>query len=266
MWIVARYLPVAPFSLKPAAATSSGGKTLLVPTPYAIKMALLDVAIRTLGLAAGERLFPILRDLSISLEMSQNLVVMKGFSKIRRPVESKDSQKKDETTEDFKARQHEKLAERIEKGQYPFYSTIAYREYVYYHDPFRLALGSSSGASFSEELQQLLLGVNYFGKRGGFVQILEPPQVLEALPGEHFVNLTPDGQCSFSIEGTLQMLDDCGKSLTFQRANIYSTERVTMGKERIIRHVVLPYRLTHSSRSYSWYQYAQLEQGGAQNG
>src|SRR6266487_5523575 len=90
MWIVARYLPVAPFSLKPAAATSSGGKTLLVPTPYAIKMALLDVALRTLGLAEGERLFPALRDLSIALQLPQDLVVMKGFSKIRRPFESKE--------------------------------------------------------------------------------------------------------------------------------------------------------------------------------
>ena len=123
--IVARYLPVAPFSLKPAAATSSGGKTLLVPTPYAMKMALLDVAIRTLGLSVGEYLFPALRDLSISLEMPQDLVVMKGFSKIRRPVESKDSKKPDETPEDFEARRHKKLAERMEKGHYPFYPTIA---------------------------------------------------------------------------------------------------------------------------------------------
>jgi hypothetical protein len=39
MWIIAHYLPVSFFSLKPAVATSSGGKTLLVPTPYALKMA-----------------------------------------------------------------------------------------------------------------------------------------------------------------------------------------------------------------------------------
>ena len=61
------------------------------------------------------------------------------------------------------------------------------------------------------------------------------------------------------------MLDDCGESLTFQRANIYSSERITMGKERILRHVVLPYQLTRSSRSYSWYQYAQEEQEENEN-
>lgn len=260
MWIVAQYLPVAPFSLKPAAATSSGGKTLLVPTPYAIKMALLDVAIRTLGMSVGERLFPALRDLSLALEMPHDLVVMKGFSKIRRPVESKDSKKPDETQEDFDARRHEKLAERMERGTYPFYSTIAYREYVQYRNPFQLALGVSAGESFPEELPQLLSGINYLGKRGGFIQLLKRSSFHEDLPGERFVNLTPDGQQPFSLQGTLQMLDDCGHSLTFQRANIYSAERITLGKERLIRHVVLPYRLTRSSRSYAWYHYAQQEE------
>src|SRR5450755_1555720 len=157
MWIVARYLPVAPFSLKPAAATSSGGKTLLVPTPYAIKMALLDVAIRTLGLAEGERLFPALRDLSIALQLPRDLVVMKGFSKIRRPVESKESKKPDKASKEFaefEARQREKLAERMERGQYPLYSTIAYREYVFYRDPFQLALSFPDSAALSEDLQR----------------------------------------------------------------------------------------------------------------
>ena len=36
--------------------------------------------------------------------------------------------------------------------------------------------------------------------------------------------------------------------------HIYSSERITVGKERILRHVVLPYKLKRSSRSYSWYQ------------
>src|SRR5579863_385884 len=196
MWIVARYLPVAPFSLKPAAATSSGGKTLLVPTPYAIKMALLDAAIRTLGLAEGERLFPALRALSIAMELPKNIVVMKGFSKIWRPAESKDSQKKDETREVFEARLQEKLADKIERGQYPFYSTIAYREYVHYREPFQLAFTAPADVS-PTALLQLLSCVNYFGKRGGFMQITGPPQQVEQLPGKRFVHLTADGAAAF---------------------------------------------------------------------
>ncbi len=204
MWIVAQYLPVAPFSLKPAAATSSGGKTLLAPTPYAIKMALLDVAIRTLGL---------------------------------------------------------KALEAQARGHWPMQPTIAYREYVYYRDAFQLALTSSSKERpLPSELHHLLTCINYFGKRGGFVQIEGPPQRMEQLPDGQFIELTPDALHPFYNDGTLQVLDDCGGSLTFQRANIYSAERITVGKERVLRHVVLPYRLIRSSRSYSWYQRISEEQ------
>jgi len=254
MWIVARYLPVAPFSLKPASATSSGGMTLLVPTPYAIKMALLDAAIRLFGLKEGERLFPLLRDCSIALAPPDDLVVMKGFSKIRRHAESKESKKPDETQEAFKLHMQEKLAEKMEKGQYPYYSTISFREYVTYRDAFRLALSAPDGTALPDELPALLSSINYFGKRGGFVQLTSIPYQTEALPDTRFINLTSADLVAFHQAGTLQMLDDCGQSLTFQRANIYSAERITLGKERVLRHVILPYRLRSSSRGYSWYQ------------
>src|SRR5208283_5541149 len=45
-WLVANYAPTALFTLKISMATSSVGKTLVVPTPYAIKMALVDAAFR----------------------------------------------------------------------------------------------------------------------------------------------------------------------------------------------------------------------------
>ncbi len=84
---------------------------------------------------------------------------------------------------------------------------------------------------------------------------MEQPVFVEQLPGERFVDLTQDELSAFHTEGTLQMLDDCAKTLTFARANIYSSERISLGKERVLRHIVLPYRLLRSSRSYSWYQY-----------
>ena len=55
MWVLATYQPTTFFSLKPSNATSSGGKTLLTPTPYAIKMGLLDAAIRTEGISYSAR-------------------------------------------------------------------------------------------------------------------------------------------------------------------------------------------------------------------
>ena len=45
-WLIAAYRPVTLFSLRMTHATSKGGKTLVVPTPYSIKMALLDACFR----------------------------------------------------------------------------------------------------------------------------------------------------------------------------------------------------------------------------
>src|SRR5579875_4187322 len=45
-WLLVTYYPVSLFSLRTTYATSKGGKTLLVPTPYAVKMALLDACFR----------------------------------------------------------------------------------------------------------------------------------------------------------------------------------------------------------------------------
>ncbi len=258
MWTVARYLPVAPFSLKPAAATSSGGKTLLVVSPYAIKMALLDVAIRSFGLEAGERWFSQIRDLAVAVALPQDILVFSAFIKIRRPVEFKDSKKPDETRETFEARRRERIAEMIEKGNYPFYSTISFREYVQYRDVLRIAIAAPASSELPTEFASLLMGVNYFGRRGGFVQIMDRPEQVAQLP-EGFVELTAQQGSSYYRDGTLQMLDDCGPTLTFQQANIYSDERVTMGKGRVIRHVVLPYRLERSSRSYSWYTHIKIK-------
>ena len=52
MWLMADYEAVTLFSLKMSGATSSGGKSLLLPTPYAIKL-LVD-AIPRLGSGVGK--------------------------------------------------------------------------------------------------------------------------------------------------------------------------------------------------------------------
>ena len=94
MWITAHYLPVSFFSLRPAGATSSGGRTLLVPTPYAVKMALLSAAICSQGKHEGERLFPLLRDSALYLQPPEEILVMKSFSKIRRELKEKNNPEK----------------------------------------------------------------------------------------------------------------------------------------------------------------------------
>ncbi len=242
MWIIAHYQAVSFFSLKSAGATSSGGKTLLVPTPFAIKMALLSAAIHRYSRAEGERLFPFLRDLDLYLEPPEDIVVMKSFSKIRRLLKDKSNPEKAQ-----KAR---------EEKNYPLQSTIAYREYVNYQGGMlRLACQLTEQNPLFALLPELLLQINYLGKRGGFLQITNLPDVRSEPPQGRYIHLTATVLQDFAVDGTLQMLDDCGPSLTFAKADTSNEAKITLNKDRVLRHIVLPYRHVRSSHRYSWYQH-----------
>lgn len=238
MWTIAEYMPLTLFSLKSAGATSSGGKTLLTPTAFSIKMALLDAALRTQGRETGILIWPVIRDLRIQIALPEQIVVVNTFTKIVRP-------KKNGPSED--------------RGTgliTPLGSTIAYREYVHYGGPLQLAFQTQEREALPSEITALLLQINYFGKRGSFMQLHSPPQSEEdnVTDGDSgWIMLTAD-QATFSTQGTLQLLDDCGAKLSFEQANIYSGKRMTLGKERVLRHIVLPYQLKRSSRGFSLYE------------
>ena len=55
-WLLASFKPVTLFSLRMSIATSSAAKTLLVPTPYAVKLALVDAAFRADGETFARRI------------------------------------------------------------------------------------------------------------------------------------------------------------------------------------------------------------------
>jgi len=231
MWLIAEYQSTALFSLKPAWATSSGGKSLLIPTPYAVKMALLDAACRTAGVAVAKEAWPWLRDLTVALKLPKRVVVTNLFTRILKP----------RRTPAKPGTQH--------AG--PLGKTISFREYVYFDEPLGIALGQT--LTDPARLEGWLLQINYLGKRGGFVQLLGPPTPVEMLPSE-FILVDGDPTRSFPAKGIIQQLDDCDPSLTFEKADIYSGKRIRLGKERVLRHVVLPYRLVRSSRSFSFYE------------
>ena len=240
MWTIAEYQPTTFFSLRPYTATSSGGKSLIVPTPFAVKMALLDVAIRTQGLSQGQTLFPAIRDLRIAIRLPRRIVAIKTFVKIWRINDS--------VAKKGKAEKARLIAEARAKHKWPYLDSIAFREYVQFGGPLALAF---QGMPF-EDLKPLLVQVNYLGKRGGFIQLLRPPDRADELP-DGFTLLTEDVGGTFSL-GTLQMVDDCGPRLTFQQVNVYSKEEIRPGKDRIFHHVVLPYRPVRSSRGFTLYE------------
>ncbi|MDY6877144.1 MAG: hypothetical protein SWK90_13210 [Chloroflexota bacterium] len=231
MWLIAEYQPTALFSLKPAWATSSGGKSLLVPTPYAVKMALLDAACRTAGVAVAKDAWPWLRDLTVALRPPERVAVTNLFTRILKP----------RRTPAGPGTQH--------AG--PLGKTICFREYVYFDGSLEIALDSEIGNQSC--LENWLLQVNYLGKRGGFVQLLGPPTLAETLPSE-FIVVDSDPTRPFLADGIIQQLDDCDASLTFEKADIYSGKHIRLGKERVLHHIVLPYRLVRSSKGFSYYE------------
>jgi hypothetical protein len=223
MWTIARYQPTAFFSLKPHMATSSGGKTLIVPTPFAVKTALLDAAIRTRGLERGKALFPGIRALEIAARLPRQIVVNNTFNRILRAARSPSP------------------------GQWPYQRTIGFREYVQFGGPLALAF-----EDLPDELRSLLPQINYLGKRGGFIQLLNAPETTDERP-EGFTLLTEGVDGAFPL-GTLQMVDDWGAKLTFEHVNIYSDKRIRTGTHRIFHHIVLPHEPIRSSRGFTLYE------------
>ena len=233
MWIVAEYQPVALFSLKHALATSSGGKSLLVPTPFSLKMALLDAACKVWGVRRAEEVWPTLRDLPVALRLPRRAVVTNLFAKILKP------------------RRNPAKPGTAHAG--PLGKTIAFREYVWSEGNLGIALEVKEQDQLLEA-SELLWQINYLGKRGGFVQLLGAPRTMRDLP-EPFLPVNPiEEPTVFDSRGLLQMLDDCAPTMTFEHANIYSSKNIRLGKERVLRHVVLPYRLVRSSKSYTLYE------------
>jgi len=223
MWTLAKYQPTAFFSLKPNMATSSGGKTLIAPTPFAIKTALLDAAIRTQGLARGEALFADIRALAIAVRLPRQIVVNNTFQRVLRAARGRSP------------------------GQWPYQRTVGFREYVQFGGALALAF-----RGLTDDLAPLLAQVNYLGKRGGFIQLLSEPETTGELPNG-FTLLTEGIDGAFPL-GTLQMVDDWGQKLTFERLNIYSDKRITIGAHRVFHHVVLPHRPVRSSRGFTLYE------------
>jgi hypothetical protein len=239
MWVIASYEATSLFSLKPATSTVSGGKTLLVPTPFAIKMALVNVICQVEGLAAAEMSWEWLGKVPVALRPARAVVVNNTFIKILKP------------------RRNPAKEGAADAGY--FQRTITYREYAQLDGTFGIALWVEDDDQ-AIQLQEWLMYINYLGKRGSFVQITALPDTEESydnLPADFII---VDGNVNgMSINDLLTQLDDVGEKVTFEHIDIYSKKRLSLGKHRVLQHVALPYRMESSSRGYTYYINTQTE-------
>src|SRR5688572_3920848 len=84
-WLLLELELVAAFSLRPSNATSSSGKSLLIPSPYAIKMALIDCLISQRDVEDGKQHFATIRDLEISIQLPKAIAVSRLTRRIQKP-------------------------------------------------------------------------------------------------------------------------------------------------------------------------------------
>jgi hypothetical protein len=231
MWMLAKYRPTGIFSLKSSATTSSGAKTLLVPSMYAVKMALVDAAFRS-G-EDGERIFEEVKGVGIRFKPPEYAAVTHGFIKIQREREVKD-------------RTNLQVIEL--KAKQPFYPTVAYREFCSFTGDLTVAIEVEERGSVLERLVPL---VGYFGKRGSFFQFVDVEYSDHLL--EHFTFPLSEPPNEFSLNVIVQPLDDLGEKATFDAINTYSTGKARLGIDRLIVQTAIPYKMVSSSRGYTLY-------------
>lgn len=241
-WLIAAYRPVTLFSLRMTHATSKGGKTLVVPTPYSIKMALLDACFRRYSSAAAlawaHRVMGWLIRRAVRVRPPRHCVVNNTFVKVldwsREPVDG------------------------------PFKNTIAYREFVFFGGDEMLLAIESTGLNEEDQsaLEQLFAHINSLGKRGGFWQFMGAERIEGDLP---FGFTIPRPDASFEQIASYQLtqaLDDFGDVLgkpanAFDRVSTYGSGAVRLGEQRTLTATAIPYRRRTASRHFTWYERVQ---------
>lgn len=220
------YKPTALFSLRDSNSTSSGAKSLFLPSPYAIKMALINQAISLGGINfdADPQIFHAIRDLKINYRISGNFCVNNCLVKIQ----------KQRTNE-------------------PFKPTVSFREYIYLDSELEIIIETNPVRNNSlfdahEDIISFLKGylctINQFGKRGCFFQFVEFKD--NPLPA----NVTPFNIGKIQCPGIIQEYDDFTEALTFDNVNNYSESKT----KRMKTIMFLPINRKSSSKSYTLYQ------------
>lgn len=212
------FQPTTLFSLKESNSTNKGAKSLLLPSPYSIKMAILNQAITIGGdltklEVKKSKEFEKIRDAKISFFISKdtNFCVNNSFVKIQEPV-------------------------REGSG---FKPTISFREYVYISDNIEIIFEVDSEET-KNYLQKYLYRINYFGKRGCFFQFIDfnknPPES----------NVKPF-DVKNGVIGVLQSYDDFDEKSTFDEVNNFSKSNA----KRKVQILVLPLKVESSSKNFT---------------
>lgn len=224
MWLEVIYRPTTLFSLKQSDATNSAAKTLPVPSPYTLKMALLNAIIIFDSKESAVDLFEKIKNLELQFSLPQNFIINNCFIKIHKEMRSES--KKDEWD--------------------TFQSTVAFREYVYFDDVIKIAIKLDENDNQCEFLKKWLPHINYFGKRGCFFQFTKF-NLIDTLSEDYSSIFEED---SILKPGTFYKMDDFGKKTTFEKVNTYSSEKT----DRLPRTYLFPINSLKMTKGFTFYK------------
>lgn len=240
-WLVTSLLPTSLFSLRLPTATATAAKSCLAPTPYAFKLALVDAEIRAAGVIRGRELFDLLKGREVRVELPRRLVVTNALVKVAVPFESKGRA----------AERASAVTAAKRQDQYPFKSSVAFREFVHFDGPLRVAW-AVDGLSPADEARLMAAWrrVQWIGKRGSFVMPFPSEEKLDDLPPSFgFVVGGPPGDAPADL--IVQAHDDLGPTADFERVSTYSTHKVREGVDRIPFLVAFPLRVDRRGRGFT---------------
>jgi len=210
------YQPTNLFSLKESNSTNSGAKSLLIPSPYSIKMALFNQAITIDGketfVERESKEFAFIKDSKIEYRVSGSFCVNNCFVTIQ------------------------SLRDGAYRGKPSF------REYIYLSDNIEIIFDVKS-VEARQYLQKYLHRINYFGKRGCFFQFVE----YRDNPGEP--NVKEFDVSDFS-PGILQEFDDVSPKANFKNVDNFDATSAKRDKKIL----VIPVRNMNSSKSYTHFR------------
>jgi hypothetical protein len=229
-WLVAEYQPTALFSLKISSATSSVGKTLIVPTPYSIKMALVDAAFRV-GLSDTEcaGFLQSLVAVDVRIAPSDAAAVTHTFVKVRQ-----ESRKADPL--------------------HPYDSTIAYREVAHHRGRWQWAFDLAAGDDIvGDRLVRLAPHVNYVGKRGSFIQFLGLCRATRL--GDGFTQPIQNEQLwSPPPRAHVVPLDDFGPEADLETLSSFTDRSPRRDRHRKFVDTIVPIGLVNTGPGFSEYR------------
>ncbi len=229
-WLVAEYEPTALFSLKISLATSSVGKTIVIPTPYAIKMAFVDAGFRA-GFSDGDSA-DFLRSLvtvDVRIAPPEAASVTHTFVKVRQESRDGDPLR-------------------------PYIANIAYREVVHHHGLWRWAFDLAAGdEALAGRLVCIAPHVNYVGKRGSFIQFVGFSRQSDL--GAQFTQPVQNQQPWMRPpRAHIVHLDDFGPDADMETLSSFTAKTPKRDKHRRFVETIIPLGLVNTGPGFSEYR------------